>query len=103
MTINPWSNPTGAGESFEFAHIQRPLDALGMPKKEIDQQHDAREEKNPNTPVLPTGREIAQEDLFPNGGYGWVCVFCVFWINVCTWGISSVCWIFSGPIYTPHS
>ncbi|KAL3264945.1 hypothetical protein ABHI18_000222 [Aspergillus niger] len=29
------------------------------------------------------------EDIPPNGGYGWVCTFCVFMINVNTWGINS--------------
>ena len=29
-------------------------------------------------------------DVPPNGGYGWVCVACVFWINAHTWGINSV-------------
>lgn len=29
------------------------------------------------------------EDI-PNGGYGWVCVACVFWICAHTWGINSV-------------
>ena len=28
-------------------------------------------------------------DVPPDGGYGWVCVACVFWINACTWGINS--------------
>lgn len=26
----------------------------------------------------------------PDGGYGWICVACVFWINAHTWGINSV-------------
>jgi hypothetical protein len=29
-------------------------------------------------------------DLPPDGGYGWVCVASVFWINAHTWGINSV-------------
>ena len=29
-------------------------------------------------------------DVPPNGGYGWVCVACVFWINSHTWGINCV-------------
>ncbi|OCL05105.1 MFS general substrate transporter [Glonium stellatum] len=29
------------------------------------------------------------EDIPPNGGYGWVCVACVFWINAHTWGLNS--------------
>ena len=28
----------------------------------------------------------------PNGGYGWVCVVCVFLINAHTWGINFVSW-----------
>jgi hypothetical protein len=31
----------------------------------------------------------------PDGGYGWVCVACVFWINAHTWGINSVSTMFS--------
>ncbi|THC92539.1 hypothetical protein EYZ11_007992 [Aspergillus tanneri] len=30
-----------------------------------------------------------QQDALPDGGYGWVCVACVFWINAHTWGINS--------------
>lgn len=30
------------------------------------------------------------EDVPPDGGYGWVCVACVFLINAHTWGINSV-------------
>ncbi|KAL8781900.1 MAG: hypothetical protein Q9194_000093 [Teloschistes cf. exilis] len=28
-------------------------------------------------------------DSSPNGGYGWVCVACCFWINAHTWGVNS--------------
>lgn len=35
------------------------------------------------------------QDVPPDGGYGWVCVACVFWINAHTWGINSVS--------TPHT
>ena len=31
-----------------------------------------------------------EQDIVPDGGYGWVCVACVFWINAHTWGINSV-------------
>jgi len=33
---------------------------------------------------------VDQEVLVPNGGYKWVCVACVFWLNAYTCGISSV-------------
>lgn len=34
--------------------------------------------------------EKYDRDVPPDGGYGWVCVACVFWINAHTWGINSV-------------
>lgn len=34
--------------------------------------------------------EKYKRDVPPDGGYGWVCVICVFWINAHTWGINSV-------------
>lgn len=34
--------------------------------------------------------EKYNRDVPPEGGYGWVCVACVFWINAHTWGINSV-------------
>jgi hypothetical protein len=46
--------------------------------------------------VEPLSDEVAQETSQPawtppNGGYGWVCVACCFFINGHTWGINSVC------------
>ncbi|OJJ57617.1 hypothetical protein ASPSYDRAFT_154834 [Aspergillus sydowii CBS 593.65] len=43
----------------------------------------SRSEK-PRPPEIAT----ADED-FPEGGYGWVCVLCIFLINAHTWGINS--------------
>lgn len=45
--------------------------------------------------VIPPDAEQAETvkekvDPPPNGGYGWVCVVCVFCINAHTWGINSV-------------
>ena len=34
--------------------------------------------------------EIKSLDVPPDGGYGWVCVACVFLINAHTWGVNSV-------------
>jgi len=31
-----------------------------------------------------------REDVPPDGGYGWICAACVFFINAHTWGINSV-------------
>ncbi|KAL1857276.1 hypothetical protein Plec18167_004754 [Paecilomyces lecythidis] len=43
----------------------------------LDEQNDASRQTKPN------------EDVPPDGGYGWVCVACVFWINAHTWGVNS--------------
>ncbi|KAK6511795.1 hypothetical protein TWF481_000701 [Arthrobotrys musiformis] len=32
---------------------------------------------------------VIDESAPPDGGYGWVCVMCNFFINSCTWGINS--------------
>ncbi|KAL5332917.1 major facilitator superfamily domain-containing protein [Aspergillus crustosus] len=37
----------------------------------------------------PVAQEEKAEDVPPDGGYGWVCVASVFWINAHTWGINS--------------
>src|SRR4051794_15996653 len=34
--------------------------------------------------------EAPEEYVPPNGGYGWVCTGCAFFINGHTWGINSV-------------
>lgn len=31
-----------------------------------------------------------RDEKDPNGGYGWVCVACVFGINAHTWGLNGV-------------
>ena len=43
-----------------------------------------------NTEKADTAKR-SEVDVPPDGGYGWVCVACVFWINAHTWGINSVC------------
>ena len=40
---------------------------------------------------LPLGINFTEQEYVPpNGGYGWVCVACVFLINTHTWGLSFV-------------
>lgn len=50
------------------------------------------------TEAVPGGVVVVQDpdSDIPDGGYGWVCVACVFFINACTWGIAAV-----KPHYTP--
>ena len=38
----------------------------------------------------PAAHVKDREYVPPNGGYGWVCVLCVFLINAHTWGINFV-------------
>lgn len=33
---------------------------------------------------------VSREDVPPDGGYGWICAACVFFINAHTWGVNSV-------------
>lgn len=37
---------------------------------------------------------VSQQDVPPNGGYGWICTACVFWSNAHTWGLNSAWGIF---------
>ncbi|KAK5085006.1 hypothetical protein LTR70_007714 [Exophiala xenobiotica] len=43
---------------------------------------------------IETPPSKSEEDQPPNGGYGWVCVACCFWINGSTWGINSTYAVF---------
>lgn len=33
---------------------------------------------------------VQDPEVVPEGGYGWVCVVCVFLVNACTWGVAAV-------------
>lgn len=43
--------------------------------------------QDPEQPSQPYESNVAEP---PDGGYGWVCVACCFFINAHTWGINSV-------------
>ena len=42
------------------------------------------------TNTVAHGNVVDQEDVPPDGGYGWVVCLCVFLINAHTWGVNSV-------------
>lgn len=47
----------------------------------------ARSDKSSDVEQVAIGAKVG--DIPPNGGYGWVCVVCFFWINAHTWGLNS--------------
>lgn len=51
-----------------------------------------REQRSPSPRLDQQRNQTPKDDQAapPDGGYGWVCVACVFWINAHTWGINSV-------------
>ena len=47
--------------------------------------------RDPNdTPDHAPKANAKPVDVVPDGGYGWVCVACVFLMNAHTWGVNSV-------------
>jgi len=57
-------------------------------------QHIGSSNDPEKTVAAPDGEQplpvVESIDEPPDGGYGWVCVACCFWINANTWGINSV-------------
>ncbi|KAJ4294906.1 hypothetical protein N0V88_005145 [Collariella sp. IMI 366227] len=51
----------------------------------------------------PPANAASLEDVPPDGGYGWVCTFCVFIINANTWGVNSSWGIFLDRYMTRES
>ena len=52
-------------------------------------------------PIIPD-HAVDVEDIPPDGGYGWVCTACLFFINANTWGINSAWGVFLAQ-YLSHS
>ncbi|KAJ5606145.1 hypothetical protein N7510_008926 [Penicillium lagena] len=73
-----------------------PIDIIrSHDSNDLDFEHTSRHGQDHNvqsqTEPQPDGDEDEKDNraLPPDGGYGWVCVACVFWINAHTWGINS--------------
>jgi hypothetical protein len=69
-------------------------------KDEVNPERLSVEDHDPSTSSVDAEaipqQDIKQADVPPDGGYGWVCVACVFLINAHTWGVNSVS-LFFGP------
>lgn len=81
-----YSAPTTPG-SVELSDLSIPPVAVAATSRQnlvaesFEQDFDDRQEPQHVADI---------EDVPPNGGYGWVCAACVFFINANTWGINSV-------------
>ncbi|KAL3229726.1 putative transporter ESBP6 [Nakaseomyces bracarensis] len=53
-------------------------------------------EKVPTIKKVFTNKDTGELDLPPDGGYGWVCAFCVFLVMFSTWGCNSGFGVFLG-------
>ena len=71
--------------------LHAPADVGGI---DIDGHEETRicnSKWEPEKTVAPENPEqSAEQDVPPDGGYGWVCVACTFLINAHTWGVNSV-------------
>lgn len=67
--------------------IRSHQDSVRSSGRETERPADQVDETLPNE---TDPDEKYNRDVPPDGGYGWVCVACVFWINAHTWGINSV-------------
>lgn len=52
--------------------------------------------KEPTIKKVFTNKSTGELDLPPDGGYGWVCTFCVFLVMFSTWGCNSGFGVFLG-------
>jgi len=57
-------------------------------REEQDTSRDCAAQAEPEQSVNALPEKI--EDVPPDGGYGWVCTGCNFFINAHTWGLNSV-------------
>ena len=69
-----------------------PIDIIRSREDDLDRESAKQEQRShpQSAPLDVDEDEKYKRDVAPDGGYGWVCVACVFWINAHTWGINSV-------------
>jgi hypothetical protein len=70
-----------------------PIDIIRSHQDDVERENEKKEQKlHPQSepPAEIDEDEKYNRDVPPDGGYGWVCVACVFWINAHTWGLNSV-------------
>ncbi|OJJ49368.1 hypothetical protein ASPZODRAFT_112211 [Penicilliopsis zonata CBS 506.65] len=76
------------------------MDNLETERSILSDNEIYRRESQPDrtTEKIPQENLVEDEkpdlDVPPDGGYGWVCVVCVFWINAHSWGINSTYGVF---------
>lgn len=80
---------TGSRAGDEFFHPS----TIDFSRKMISENDPIDKELFNNDPEQAPLTTRADTDPLPDGGYGWVCVLCVFIVNAHTWGINSVCFV----------
>lgn len=73
-------NTTNSGGGVENVELQHTA----------SRSSDERGSLNFSTQPQENANIALQEDIPPDGGYGWVCTVCVFLINAHTWGVNGV-------------
>ena len=73
------------------AHLARARTTMDMELSSPSPRSGVELLRSPDQP-RPATHAKDREYVPPNGGYGWVCVVCVFLINAHTWGINFVSW-----------
>lgn len=84
-----------AMQLYEYTGISVDNDDLEMASY-ISEQSDETLTKVPTLKQVFTNKSTGELDLPPDGGYGWVCAFCVFLAMFSTWGCNSGFGVFLG-------
>ncbi|KAB8236307.1 putative MFS transporter [Aspergillus alliaceus] len=82
------NTPIDIIRSRDYDHELASQDPLYKDSQHLGQDSSSQLEQQ-QTAAPEVLEDKYQRDVPPDGGYGWVCVACVFWINAHTWGINS--------------